>query len=257
MQDYKPQSAQIREDLAVGRNAVTELIRSEKPVECIYIQKDLGGSLVKISAMARDKGIVIKPTDKRKLDAMCPAKSHQGIIAQIGGEAYSAMEDIFEKAGDEPLFIIVCDSIEDPHNLGAIIRSAEAAGAHGIIIPKRRSAGLTYTVAKASAGAISHMPVVRVANLAATIDKLKERGIWFYAADMKGKNWCEIDYSGPVGLVIGSEGEGISRLIMEKCDFCVSMPMRGKINSLNASVASGIIMYEVARQRLDITSFKK
>ena len=156
-----------------------------------------------------------------------------------------------EERGEKP-FIIICDELEDPHNLGAVIRTAEATGAHGVIIPKRRNASLSYVVGKASAGAVEYVPVARVSNIAQTIDELKERGIWFYAADMDGEDWCSVNYDGGVGLVIGSEGRGISRLVKEKCDFIVSMPMKGKINSLNASVAAGVLMYEVARQRAGI-----
>ncbi|MDL2233767.1 23S rRNA (guanosine(2251)-2'-O)-methyltransferase RlmB [Ruminococcaceae bacterium OttesenSCG-928-L11] len=243
------EKAPLREDIVIGRNAVTELLRTDSEVECLYIQKGLGGSIVRIAAIAREKGILIKEAAGVKLDNMCAHANHQGVIAVTAGASYSELEDIFAKAGDEPVFLIVADEIEDPHNLGAIIRTAEAAGAHGIIIPKRRSAGLTFAVAKTSAGAVSHIPVVRVSNLATTIDSLKKQGIWFYAADMDGEPWCQTDFSGPVGLVIGSEGKGVGRLVKEKCDYTVSLPMKGKINSLNASVAAGIIMYEVSRQR--------
>ena len=243
---------QLREDLVPGRNAVMELLKSDTSVESVYVQKGLEGVISKIVAIARQKGIVVKEVSKVKLDHLCPAVPHQGVVAQTSGTRYSELKDIFEKAGDEAPFIILADGIEDPHNLGAIIRSAEAAGAHGVIIPKRRSAGLTYTVTKSSAGAIAHIPIVRVANLANTITELKEKGIWFYAADMDGTYWCEQDFSGGVGLVVGSEGAGVSRLVKERCDFVVSLPMRGKIQSLNASVASGIVMYEVARQRMGL-----
>ena len=242
----------MREDLLIGRNAVLELLRSEKPVESIFLQKEPTGTLLKIAAIARERGIVIKQVNSQKLDFMCAHAVHQGVVAQLAGHAYSELEDIIARAVDEPLFVVLCDGIEDPHNLGAIIRSAEAAGAHGLIIPKRRNVGLTHIVSKASAGAVSHLPVARVANLAATIDMLKKRGVWVYAADLKGKSWCETDFSGPVGLVIGSEGNGVSRLVSEKCDFSVSIPMRGKVSSLNASVATGIVLFEIARQRMGI-----
>lgn len=185
---------------------------------------------------------------------MCNSSTHQGVAAYAASHEYASMEDVFalaEERGEKP-FIIICDELEDPHNLGAILRTAEATGVHGVIIPKRRNASLSYVVGKASAGAVEYVPVVRVANLAQTMDELKERGIWFYGADMDGENWCGVDYDGGVGLVIGSEGKGISRLVKEKCDFIVSMPMKGKINSLNASVAAGVLMYEVARQRSGI-----
>ena len=238
-----------REDIVFGRSAVLELLRSEHPVESIFVQRDPEGMLLKISAMARDMGIPVKQVNRQKLDFMCAQGAHQGVIARTAGHAYAELEDIYARAGDDPLFVVLCDGIEDPRNLGAIIRCAEAAGAHGLIIPKRRSVGLTGTVAKAAAGALSHLPVVRVTNLAAAIDELKRRGVWFYAADMGGKTWHETDFSGSVGLVIGSEGSGVSRLVREKCDFAVSLPMRGKISSLNASVAAGIILYEIVRQK--------
>ena len=246
------QQQEMREDIVIGRNAVQELLRSENPTESLYIQRGLGGSVLKIAAIAKEKGIPIKEVDSVKLDYMCAHANHQGVIAVTSGAHYSTMEDIFARAEEagEPVFLVVADEIEDPHNLGAIIRTAEAAGAHGLIIPKRRSAGLTFAVAKTSAGAVAHLPVVRVTNLAVTIDELKKQGVWFYAADMDGKPWCQTDFSGPVGLVIGSEGKGVGRLIKEKCDFTVSLPMRGKITSLNASVAAGIVLYEIARQRV-------
>jgi 23S rRNA (guanosine2251-2'-O)-methyltransferase len=238
-----------REDIVIGRNAVLELLRTDTQIEALHLQKGLSGTITKIAAIAREKGIVIKESSAVKLDHMCSHSHHQGVIAVTAGANYSELEDIFTKAGDTPLFIVIADEIEDPHNLGAIIRTAEAAGAHGLIIPKRRSAGLTFAVAKASAGATAHLPIVRVANLATTMDELKKRGLWFYAADIDGKAWHDTDYSGPIGLVVGSEGKGVGRLIKEKCDFTVSLPMHGKVNSLNASVAAGIILYEIAKQR--------
>ena len=210
----------------------------------------------RIIAECKEKGVVIKEVDKKKLDFMCGQGNHQGIAAYAAVHEYSSVEDIFalaEERGEAP-FIILCDELEDPHNLGAIIRTAETAGAHGVIIPKRRNASLTWAVGKASAGAVEYVPVARVGNLASTIDDLKKRGLWVYTADMDGQNWCETDFSGPVALVVGSEGNGVSRLIREKSDFVVSLPMRGKITSLNASVAAGILMYEVSRQRLGLKS---
>lgn len=238
-----------REDLAVGRNAVLELLRSGRPIDCIYLQKGLGGTASKIAAIAREQGIVLKEVAPQKLEGLCGSDSHQGVVAQVAAAPYSRMEDIFARAGDAPLFVVLCDGIEDPHNLGAILRTAEGAGAHGVIIPKRRSAGLTWAVGKTSAGALAHLPVVRVANLGAAIDGLKQQGVWFYAADMDGQTWCQVDYSGPVGLVVGAENRGVSRLIQDKCDFAVSLPMLGQVSSLNASVAAGIVLYEIARQR--------
>lgn len=246
------QNKPFREDLVAGRNAVLELLKTDKSVECIYVQRDLEGTISKIAAMAKNKNIVVKDVAKAKLDNLVPTVPHQGVVAQISEVRYSTIDDIFQKAGSTPPFIILADEIQDPYNLGAIIRSAEAAGAHGVIIPKRRSAGLSFVVSKASAGAIEHIPVARVTNLAETITQLKERGIWFYCADMDGTPWCQTDYSGGVGLVVGAEGEGVSRLVKERCDFTVSLPLAGKIGSLNASVASGIIMYEIARQRMGI-----
>lgn len=242
--------ARQREDLIIGRNAVLEFLKTDKPVECIYIQKDAHGSIGKIIALGREKGAVIKEVAGIKLDVLSARASHQGVVLQTSAARYSELEDIYARAGDEPLFVVLADEIEDPHNLGAIIRTAEAAGAHGIIIPKRRSAGLTFAVAKASAGAVEHLPVVRVANLVSTMDMLKkEHNLWFYAADMDGKPWRQQDYSGAVGLVVGSEGQGVGRLVREKCDFVVSLPMCGQIRSLNASVAAGIILYEIAARR--------
>lgn len=245
---------QLRDDIVIGRNAVLELLKTGRQIECVYLQKGLGGTVSKIAAISRDKGIVIKEVAGVKLDNLCMHGNHQGVIAQTAAASYCDVEDIFKAAEDrgEPAFIVIADEIEDPHNLGAIIRSAEAAGAHGLIIPKRRSAGLTFAVSKTSAGAAEHLPVARVANLASAIEALKKRGCWIYAADMDGKSWCSVDYSGPLALVVGGEGKGVGRLIKENCDFTVSLPMCGKISSLNASVAAGIILYEIARQRLGL-----
>lgn len=210
---------------------------------------------MKIAAECRELGIVVKQVDSKKLDLICSGAVHQGVIAYAASHEYAQVEDIFSLAEtrNEAPFFVVCDEIEDPHNLGAILRSAEAAGVHGIIIPKRRSVSLNFTVAKASAGAIEHVPVARVSNLAAAIDDLKKRGVWVYGADMNGSSYDKQDFSGAVALVIGSEGKGIGRLIREKCDFIVSIPMRGNLNSLNASVAAGILMFEISRQRSTVT----
>ncbi len=242
-------------DLIIGRNAVSEALKSERAIDTLLVVKgERNGSIGRIIAECKDKGIVVKEVDKKKLDFMCGQGNHQGVAAWAAVHEYAELEDIFalaEERGEEP-FIIVCDELEDPHNLGAIIRSAECTGAHGVIIPKRRNASLTWAVGKASAGAVEYVPVVRVGNLASTLEDLKKRGLWVYCADMDGSNWCETDFSGGVALIVGSEGSGVSRLIKEKSDFVLSLPMRGKITSLNASVAAGVLMYEVARQRLGL-----
>lgn len=241
-----------QQGLIIGRNAVTEALRSGRAIDSLLVAKgERGGSIGRIIAQCRENGVVIKETDKRKLDKLCGGENHQGVAAWAAVHEYSDVEDILENArskGEQP-FIIICDEIEDPHNLGAIIRTADACGAHGIIIPKRRGVALTYAVGKVSAGAVEYVPVARVANLPSLIDELKEKGFWIYGADMDGTRWDEQDYSGAVALVVGSEGKGISRLVREKCDFIVSLPMKGKINSLNASVAAGILMYEIAKHR--------
>lgn len=255
----KENNAQSERDsnLIIGRNAVSEALRSGRNIDTLLVVRgERNGSVGRIIAECKEKGVVIKEVDKKKLDFMCGQGNHQGIAAYAAVHEYSSIEDIFalaEEKGEAP-FIILCDELEDPHNLGAIIRTAETAGAHGVIIPKRRNASLTWAVGKASAGAVEYVPVARVGNLASTIDDLKKRGLWVYTADMDGQNWCETDFSGPVALVVGSEGNGVSRLIREKSDFVVSLPMRGKITSLNASVAAGILMYEVSRQRLGLKS---
>ena len=242
-------------DIISGRNPVTEALRSGRAIDCLYIARgELSGSVKVITALAKEKGITIKEVDRKKLDYMTGGAVHQGVAVSAAVKDYSSIDDIFDLAGErgEKPFIIVLDEIEDPHNLGAIIRTAECAGAHGIIIPKRRAAGLGGIVAKASAGAYEYVPVARVTNLAAAIDELKERGCWVYGADMDGQTYCEGDLTGAAALVIGSEGKGLGRLIREKCDAVLSLPMLGRINSLNASVAAGILMYEFTRQRLGI-----
>lgn len=256
--DQEQQKDRLNPDFITGRNAVLEALRNERPMESINVAKGEGkGSIVKIIAMAKEQGIPVKEVNPMKLDAMSGGAPHQGVIGVASAHEYATMEDLFavaEERNEKPFFII-CDELEDPHNLGAVIRTAEAAGAHGVIVPKRRSAGLTPVVYKTSAGAVEYLPVVRVANLANTIAELKEKGVWIYAADMDGQNWCSVDYTGAVALVIGSEGRGVGRLIKDQCDFLVSMPMNGKITSLNASVAAGILMYEVARQRGGLISY--
>ena len=243
-------------DLITGRNAVTEALRSGRPIESLLVARaadSSGRSFGQIIAMAREQNITVKEVSPAKLDAMCGG-SHQGIAALTAVHEYAEIDDIFALAasrGEAP-FIILCDGIEDPHNLGAIIRTAEAAGAHGVIIPKRRAVGLTWAVGKASAGALEYMPVARVANLSACIDDLKKRGLWIYCADMDGQPWCCGDLTGAIGLVIGGEDSGVSRLVREKCDGVLSLPMNGSINSLNASVACAIVIYEITRQRSGI-----
>ena len=239
-------------DVIAGRNAVAEALRAGRPIDRIYVRRgDRTGSVHAILRMAKE---AVKDVDARKLDAMCGGENHQGIAAVAAVHAFSETEDIFALAESrgEPPFLIVCDEIADPHNLGAIIRTAECAGAHGVVIPKRRSVGLTAAVGRASAGAVEYLPVVRVPNIASFLDEIKARGVWVYTADMDGTDWCQTDFSGPAALVVGSEGFGVSRLVKEKSDFIVSLPMKGRINSLNASVACGILCYEIARQRAGI-----
>ena len=239
-------------ELIFGRNAVMEALRSGQAIDKLYVAAaDTRGSLGRIIAMAKEQGIPVKDVSAQKLDAMTGSQVHQSVAVSVAAVGYSEMEDIYRLAEErgEPLFVVIADEIEDPHNLGALIRTAECSGAHGLIVPKRRSAGLSPTVYKSSAGAASFLPVVRVANLVATMEELKERGVWLYCADMDGEPYDRLDYAGAVGLVVGNEGRGVSRLVRERCDFVVSLPMRGKISSLNASVAGAILMYEVARHR--------
>ena len=242
-----------REDLIEGRNAVIEALRAGRSIDKIYLAKgETDKTLGHIASRARDAGIVVVEADRRKLDAMSATKAHQGVVAVAAVRDYCSVEDILALAAErgEPPFLIACDEISDPHNLGAILRSAYCAGAHGVVIPKRRSAGLTGIVGKTSAGAAEHMAVARVANLPAALRDLKERGLWVYgaAANAPATLW-ETDLTGPVCLVVGSEGEGMGRLVAEQCDFLVSIPMRGDLDSLNASAAASVLMYEVLRQR--------
>ena len=237
----------------VGRNAVLEAIKSGRELDFVMVQKgELKGSITQILALCRKNNIVIKEAEAAKLSDLSMNASHQGVIAQPSAVVYSSVQDILDIAsqrGEEP-FIIIADQIEDPHNLGAIIRTAEACGAHGVIIPKRRSVGANATVYKTSAGALSYMAVARVTNLTETIKELKKNGVWIYGADAKGESYCNVKFDGAAALVIGSEGRGISELVLKPCDFLVSLFMKGKVNSLNASVAGGILMYEIARHRL-------
>ncbi len=238
------------DNIICGRNPVIEALKSGASIDTIYIDGN-GGSLNVIRRLAKEKGIVVKDAQDKKLSQLSGGASHQGVIAVGACGEYVTVEDILavsQKKGTKP-FIIICDEIEDPHNLGAIIRTAETSGADGVIIPKRRSASLNSTVFKTSAGAASYVPVAKVANLASTIDMLKDNGVWIYGTDASGSDYTETDMTGGCALVIGSEGFGMSQLIQKKCDFMIKLPMLGKINSLNASVAAGIFMYEVLRQR--------
>lgn len=237
-----------------GRNAVVEALRAGVTIDKIFIMKGETDSVLgHIASTAREKGIVVVDADRRKLDNMSRTHSHQGVIALAAVREYATVDDILNAArekGENPL-IVVCDELSDPHNLGAVIRTADAAGAHGVIIPKRRSAGLTAVVAKTSAGAVSHLPVARVANLPSLLKRLKEEGLWIFGSAADGTtSLYAADLKGPAALVIGSEGSGMSRLVSETCDFLVRIPMRGKLNSLNASAAAAILLYEALRQRL-------
>lgn len=249
----KPAGEEPRPDrnAIVGRNPVIEALKNDREIEKIIIGKGAEGSISKIVGMARDKGIPIYENDKAALDRISDGLPHQGVVAFVSSYKYAELDDIYakaEEAGEDP-FIIILDNLEDPHNLGAIMRTAECAGAHGVIIPKRRSCGLTDVVGKASAGAVEYMPCVKVPNIGQIIDRLKDDGFWIAACDMDGTEYYKQDLTGKLAVVIGSEGSGISRLVKEKCDFTVSMPMRGKITSLNASNAAAVLMYEVRRQR--------
>lgn len=236
-----------------GRNAVIEAFRSGKTVDKIFIQDGCqDGPVMTIKREAKKYNTMVKYVTKERLDQLSQTGKHQGVIAVIAAYEYAKVEDILEKAREkgEPPFIILLDNIEDPHNLGAIIRTANLAGAHGVIIPKNRAVGLTATVARTSAGALNYTPVAKVTNLGKTIEELKKEGLWFVCADMGGKTMYDLDLKGAIGLVIGNEGEGVSRLVKEKCDFVASIPMKGDIDSLNASVAAGVLAYEIVRQRL-------
>ena len=239
-----------------GRNAVIEALRAGVAIDKIFIARgETDAALGHIASTAREKGIVVADADRRKLDAMSRTHSHQGVIAQAAVREYATVDDILAAAREkgEPPLILVCDELSDPHNLGAVIRTADAAGAHGVIIPKRRSAGLTAVVGKTSAGAVAYVPVARVANLTALLKELKEEGIWVFGAAANGTtSLYQADLKGPAAIVIGSEGTGMSRLVEETCDFTVSIPMLGKINSLNASAAAAVLLYEAVRQRRSV-----
>lgn len=236
-----------------GRNAVLEAFKSGKTIDRLFVLDGCqDGPVLSIKREAKKQDTLIKYVDKERLDQMSETGHHQGVIAVSAAYDYSEMEDIFALAENkgEPPFVIILDNIEDPHNLGAIIRTANLVGAHGVIIPKNRAVGLTATVARTSAGALNYTPVVKVTNIAKTIEELKERGLWFVCADMEGDLMYDLNLTGPIGLVIGNEGEGVGRLVKEKCDFVASIPMKGDIDSLNASVAMGVLSFEIARQRL-------
>lgn len=236
-----------------GRNAVREALRAGKTIDKLYVQDGLkDGPVLAIVSKAKKADAIINYVSKERLDEMSETGKHQGVIAHCAAYEYAEVSDILEKAkekGEAP-YLFLLDDIEDPHNLGAIIRSANLMGAHGVIIPKRRAVGLTATVAKASAGAINYTPVAKVANLAQTIEQLKKEGMWFVCADMDGELMYDLDLTGPIGVVIGNEGSGVSRLVKEKCDFTARIPMNGDIDSLNASVAAGVLGYEIVRQRM-------
>ena len=240
-------------DKIAGRNPVLEALKSGREIDKIFIKKGQpDGSLRPLVKKARDRGIIISEVDKKKLDELSGGENHQGVVAFVSEIKYKTIDDILKIAEDrgESPFVIILDRITDPHNIGAIIRTAECAGAHGVIMPKRASAPINEIVAKTSAGAVEYANICKVTNLASTIDTLKEKGLWITGADMNGESMYDIDFTGGVGLVIGSEGEGISRLVREKCDFIASIPMKGEVSSLNASVAAGILMYEVVRRNL-------
>ena len=236
-----------------GRNPVREAFRAGRTIDRLYVQDGLkDGPVLALVSKARKSDVIVTFVSKERLDEMSETGKHQGVIAQCAAYAYAEVEDLLERArekGEAPFFFLL-DDIEDPHNLGAIIRSANLMGAHGVIIPKRRAVGLTATVAKASAGALNYTPVARVANLSQTIEQLKKEGMWFVCADMDGELMYDLNLTGPIGVVIGNEGSGVSRLVKEKCDFTARIPMNGDIDSLNASVAAGVLGYEIVRQRM-------
>lgn len=249
----KREREEAPENMLEGRNAVTEALSAGRTIDKLFVADgDTDRALARICAMAKQAGAVVVPTDRRKLDYMSATSAHQGVIAMVAAHDYASIDDILKKAQDagEPPLIVICDELSDPHNLGAIIRTAECAGAHGIIIPKRRSVGLTAVVGKASAGALEYMPVARVSNIAAAIDTLKKAGVWVYGTAAEGDTTLyKADLKSAAAIVIGNEGEGMSRLVSERCDFKVSIPMKGSISSLNASAAAAIMLYEAVRQR--------
>ena len=239
-------------NIICGRNPVLEAVRSGREIDRLLIAHGIsGGSVTAIIAKCKAKGVLIKEISPQKLDYYCGGANHQGVAVMLASQEYSTVDDIISLADsrNEKPFIIICDGLEDPHNLGAVIRTAEATGVHGVIIPERRSASLNATVAKAACGALEYVPVARVTNIASTIDMLKDKGVWVFGADMDGEDYTKTDFDVPCAIVIGNEGKGIGTLTAKKCDKIISLPMLGKINSLNASVAAGILMYEAVRKR--------
>ncbi len=253
-ENNRSENGQIENTLIIeGRNAVLEAFRSGKPIDKVFILDGCqDGPIRTIVREAKKHDTILNFVEKERLAQLSETGKHQGVIAYAAAYEYAEIEDMFklaEEKGEDPFFILL-DNIEDPHNLGAIIRTANLAGAHGVIIPKRRAVGLTATVAKTSAGALNYTPVAKVTNLAKTMEELKERGLWFVCADMDGESMYKMNLTGPIGLVVGNEGEGVGRLVKEKCDFVAAIPMKGEIDSLNASVAAGVLAYEIVRQRL-------
>lgn len=239
-------------NIICGRNPVLEAVRSGREIDRLLIAHGIsGGSVTAIIAKCKAKGVLIKEISPQKLDYYCGGANHQGVAVMLASQEYSTVDDIMALADgrNEKPFIIICDGLEDPHNLGAVIRTAEATGVHGVIIPERRSASLNATVAKAACGALEYVPVARVTNIASTLDMLKDKGVWVFGADMDGEDYTKTDFDVPCAIVIGNEGKGIGTLTAKKCDKIISLPMLGKINSLNASVAAGILMYEAVRKR--------
>lgn len=242
----------VREDVVCGINPVREALRSGREIESLLVASGKDNEkIARILSECTSRGIIVKEVSPKKLDFLCGKAAHQGVALNLSSAVYYSTEEVLEDARQkgEPPFIVVCDEIEDPHNMGAIIRTAECAGVHGIIVPKRRSAPLGFTASKTSAGALEHMKIVKVANLCAELEKLKSERLWVYGADMDGEDYRKVDFSGGCVLVIGNEGKGLGRLVKEKCDVIVSLPMKGKINSLNASVAAGILMYKAAEKK--------
>jgi len=244
--------SELSEEFIAGLNAVTGALKAGRPADTLFVaREDAAGRLGAVIALAKAQGVVVKDAKREKLEQLSGTSRHQGVVLSVAARAYAELEDLLAAAqakGEAP-FLVLCDEIEDPHNLGAILRTAEAAGAHGVVVPKRRSAPLSQTVAKTSAGAVEYIPVARVSNLCAAMEELKSRGVWIYGADMAGEPYDARPLTGAIALVIGSEGRGLGRLVKERCDGLLSLPMRGKVSSLNASVAAGILMYEIAKYR--------
>ena len=250
-ENEQPQMGNDGLEVVAGRNPVLEVLKGDRSVERVFIAEGSEGSISVIIALAREKGVIVDFVPKEKINGMAPGVKHQGVVAKVSEYKYAEMDEIFDKArasGEDP-FIVILDGITDPHNLGAVIRTAECSGVHGVIIPKRRACSLTQTVALTAAGAIERVPVVQVTSLTRTIDDLKEKGVWIAAADMDGQTYYNADLTGPIALIIGNEGKGVSRLIKEKSDFVLSIPMKGRISSLNASNAAAVLMYAVREKR--------